>query len=76
MLSQIESQQAALMGWQLCEVYDLKKKKLTLQVLPTDFKRFSSVTAMRLVTALAKRRDPVCVKALTLIAKHNIKRRK
>jgi hypothetical protein len=75
MLNQSETEQARSMGWQLCEVYDTQQGRLTLTVLPTDFKRASSEQALQHVTAMAKQRHPLAIKALTLIAQFNLKRK-
>ena len=76
MLTKTESEQARAQGWQLCEVYDAQQSRLQLAILPADFGRLNSEQAFQAVTALAKQQNPLAIKALTLIAQFNLKRKK
>lgn len=68
MLNEHEAREAAAMGWQLCEVWDERKKVLLLAILPTSFEKLSTSDAIRLVTTMAKQHNPLAIKALTLVA--------
>lgn len=75
MLTPLEAQQAAAMGWQLCEVFDLSLNRLRLMALPADFSRpASSERVQAHVMKLAKNNDPVAIKTLTAIAQYNMRK--
>lgn len=75
MLTAPEAQEAALMGWQLCEIYDDRQETVLLAILPTSFVAGSAVQAANTVVALAKANNRLAIKALTLIAQHNISKK-
>ena len=76
MLDAAEATIAANRGWRLCEVYDLGTNALRLQLLPMDFSRMSSHQALTVVMQQAKMHDPLSIKALTLVARSNVYKRK
>ena len=67
-----ETSLAAAQGWQLCEVYDMQKKRCSLELLPTNFERASQAQVVAAITARAKTGDVLAVKALTLVARSNL----
>ena len=72
LLSIPEAEVAKSQGWLLSEVYDLTKKRWTIEVLPTDFATKMSPQVMAAqVFARAKNRDLVCIKALQLINQYH-----
>jgi hypothetical protein len=73
MLTENESMNAHSQGWQLCEVYDEQQRRLNLTILPVHFGQHTAEQTLQFVTAQAKARNPLAIKALTLIAQHNIK---
>lgn len=76
MFNELETQQAAAMGWQLCRVYDPHKRVLILAVLPLSFDKCSAPAAYAAVVEMAKSRNPLAIRALTLIAQFNAPRPK
>lgn len=72
MLDAVEREQAAAMGWELREVFDLKTGRMELAVLPLDFERADASAAYRYVVTLAKGRHVLAIKALTLMAQYNL----
>lgn len=72
MLTEQEAIQAKAMGWQLCEVYCLSKERPLLLVLPTTPMHRNAEDAMNAVVWLAKNRDAVAIRALTLISQYNM----
>lgn len=72
-----ETAQAARMGWVLCDVYDAGTKRCSLTILPVDFTKTPSAdVVLRRVTEMAKARDALAIKALTLVAKSKLYKRK
>lgn len=76
MFTAAERERAALMNWSLCEVYDLQVQKVKLMILPVDFSKSTSHRAQAQVVALAKGGDALAMKALTLISRSNVYKRK
>ena len=74
MLTEAEAGQAKSLGWQLCEVYCLQKEHLLLVVLPTTPMHRNAEEAMNAVVWLAKNRNEVAIRALTLISQYNMKK--
>ncbi len=73
-----ESAEAAALGWQLCEVYDLENSKFRLMALPLNFTRRGthSQSIKAVIVHLAKQGHPLAIKTLTLIAQYNFKKAK
>lgn len=76
MLDAVETQQAAAMGWELREVYDLKTNRMELAVLPLSLENNSAPATYRYVVEMAKRRNAVALRALNLIAQYNLPKEK
>lgn len=78
MLTPLEAREAAALGWQLCEVYDLEIARPRLMVLPLDFVRpgVNSQTAQDAVIRMAKSGNQLAIRTLTLIAQYNMKKGK
>lgn len=76
MLDAVETQQAAAMGWELREVYDLKTKRMELAVMPLSLENNSAPATFNFVVDLAKRRNAIAIKALSLIAQYNMSKGK
>lgn len=70
-----ELRHAEAHGWTLAEVYDPEHHRVTLSVLPVVFAGTNAADMLRHVIGLAKKGDPVALKALTLVAKSNVYRR-
>lgn len=68
LLTPEEVSQAKLLGWELCEVYDLATERLRVQVWPANKTDY--------VIHLAKRHNALAIKALRLIAHGPQPRRK
>ena len=75
MLTPEEREQAAQLGWVLCDVYDLAKKRWVLTVMPTDFPARPARAAQLDLIEHARQRIKVAVKALKLISSSNVSRR-
>lgn len=71
-----EASLAAAQGWQLCEVYDLTKRKCLLEIIPVDFQRASQHQVLAALTSRAKSGDALAIKAMTLVARSNLYGRK
>lgn len=72
MLTPDETRQAAELGWELCDVYDLAKKRWLLTVMPVDFPARPARAAQLDVITQAKQRVKVAVKALKLISSSKV----
>lgn len=75
MLTPEERAQAAQLGWVLCDVYDLTKKRLVLTVMPVDFPARPARAAQLDLIQQARQRVKVAVKVLKLISTSNTPRR-
>lgn len=67
MLTPDEVREAAALGWEMRDVYDLRKKKLILTVMPIDFPARPARAAQIDLVQQARQRVKVAVKALKLI---------
>lgn len=76
MLNELEAAHAAQHGWQLCEVFDLKTRRLNLAILPTKFEKTNASAAYAAVLVLAGQRDAVALKALALITNFGKRKKK
>jgi|JI9StandDraft_2_1071091.scaffolds.fasta_scaffold444540_2 hypothetical protein len=72
MLTPNETRQAAELGWKLCDVYDLAKRRWLLTVMPVDFPARPARAAQLDVIMQAKQRVKVAVKALKLISSSKV----
>ncbi len=72
MLTPDETRQAAELGWMLCDVYDLAKRRWLLTVMPVDFPARPARAAQLDVIVQAKQRVKVAVKALKLISSSKV----
>jgi hypothetical protein len=72
MLTPDEARQAAELGWRLCDVYDLNKRRWLLTVMPVDFPARPARAAQLDVIVQAKQRVKVAVKALKLISSSKV----
>lgn len=72
MLTPDETRQAAELGWCMCDVYDLAKKRWLLTVMPVDFPTRPARAAQIDVITQAKQRVKVAVKALKLISSSKV----
>ena len=72
MLTPDETRQAAELGWHMCDVYDLAKKRWLLTVMPVDFPARPARAAQLDVIVQAKQRVKVAVKALKLISSSKV----
>jgi len=70
LLTDTERAHAEKCGWQLCHVYDLKTSKWLVEVLPSPTSQVASAhKAQELVLGLARTRDAVAIRALSLVMK-------
>lgn len=68
MLNEIERAQADAYGWNVCEVYDLKTQRVTVQVLPTPKNQIRSADALlKVVIHRAQNRDVFAQRVLKLV---------
>lgn len=75
MLTADEQKEAARLGWVLCDVYDLAKKRCVLTVMPVDFPQRSVRDVQLAFIEQARNRIAVASKALKLIVSSNVSRR-
>lgn len=68
MLNELERAQADAYGWDVCEVYDLKTRRVTVQVLPTARNEIKSAdTLLKVVIHRAQNRDVFAQRVLKLV---------
>lgn len=72
MLTPDEKRQAAELGWELCDVFDLAKKRWVLAVMPVDFPARPVREAQLAVIDQARQRVKVAVKALKIISSSKV----
>ena len=72
MLNEHEAREAASAGWQLCRVYDDRRGRVALAILPMSFERLSAPDAVRIVVELARRHDRLALKALAMVSQSNM----
>lgn len=70
-LTNEERAAAAAQGWGLFHVYDMAKRRWTLNVLPLDFQGTSAEATLRQVLERARSNNAIAIKALRLIAAFN-----
>jgi hypothetical protein len=70
LLTTDEARVAALHGWMLCDMYDHEKRRPFYTVLPCPLPESGDCKqALRNVVAMAEAGDPICLKALGIVAK-------
>jgi hypothetical protein len=68
MLNELERAQAEQYGWIVCEVYDLKTSRVTVQVLPAPNNELKSAEALlKVVSARAQSGDAFARRVLKLV---------
>jgi len=71
-LSKKDAAAAEAQGWRLEHIYDLKRKRVLLTVMPVDFPMVSAWAVQGALVRAAKAGDRLAVTALRAIAKSNV----
>lgn len=73
LLTNQEATQAADQGWQLCHVFDQDALRWLIEVLPTKNNPIQSARRVQaIVLELARRKDAVALRAMSLVMGNNI----